>query len=344
MIKINSKISFSYNKPPLIIAEISGNHNQNKKRFLKLIDSAFKNGADLVKIQTYEPTDITLKSKNKNFLIKKGLWKKKYLWDLYKKAHTPFKWHKDAFKIAKNNKGILFSSPFSIRAVDLLESLNVKIYKIASFEITDLKLINYIDQKKKPIIISTGNSSINEIKDAINIIKKYHNKIIILHCVSSYPTELENTNLDRINELKKKFKQYYIGLSDHTIGIESTIASIPLGIVAVEKHFKLNNKLNSVDSKFSISPEKLKQLSKIKNAIFNSLNIKKKSTIDKISIKLRRSIFATKDIKKGEKFNYKNIDTLRPKIGLSASKFFKILGKRSKKNIKKNSPIRKGSF
>lgn len=344
MIKINSKISFSYNQPPLVIAEISGNHNQNKKRFLKLIDSAFKNGADLVKIQTYEPTDITLKSKNKNFLIKKGLWKKKYLWDLYKKAHTPFKWHKDAFKIAKNNKGILFSSPFSIRAVDLLESLNVKIYKIASFEITDLKLINYIAQKKKPIIISTGNSSINEIKDAINIIKKYHNKIIILHCVSSYPTELENTNLDRINELKKKFKQYYIGLSDHTIGIESTIASIPLGIVAVEKHFKLNNKLNSVDSKFSISPEKLKQLSKIKNAIFNSLNIKKKSTIDKISIKLRRSIFATKDIKKGEKFNYKNIDTLRPKIGLSASKFFKILGKRSKKNIKKNSPIRKGSF
>ena len=344
MIKINSKISFSYNKPPLIIAEISGNHNGSKLRFLKLIEKACKSGADLIKIQTYEPDDITLKTKDPHFKIKDGVWKGKHLHSLYKKAHTPYEWHKDAFKVAKNNKGILFSSPFSIRAVDLLESFNVKLYKIASFEITDLKLINYIALKKKPIIISTGNSSINEIEVAINTIKKYYNKIIILHCVSSYPTELENTNLNRINELKRKFKQYYIGLSDHTIGIESTIASIPLGIVAVEKHFKLNNKLNSVDSKFSISPEKLKQLSKIKNAIFNSLNIKKKSTIDKISIKLRRSIFATKDIKKGEKFNYKNIDTLRPKIGLSASKFFKILGKRSKKNIKKNSPIRKGSF
>ena len=344
MIKINSKISFSYNKPPLIIAEISGNHNQSKKKFLKLIDLAFKNGADLVKIQTYEPKDITLNLKNKNFLIKKGLWKKKYLWDLYKKAHTPFKWHKDAFKVAKNNKGILFSSPFSIRAVDLLESLNVKLYKIASFEITDLKLINYIALKKKPIIISTGNSSISEIEVAINTIKKHHNKIIILHCVSSYPTELENTNLNRINELKRKFKQYYIGLSDHTTGIVSTIASIPLGIVAVEKHFKLDNKLNSVDSKFSISPKKLKELSKTRNSLFYSLNNKKKSTIDKMSIKLRRSIFASKNIKKGEKFSYKNIDTLRPKIGLSASQFFKILGKKSRKNIKKDSPIKKNSF
>ncbi len=184
----------------------------------------------------------------------------------------------------------------------------------------------------------------NEIKEAINTIKKYHNKIVILHCVSSYPTELESTNLNRINELKKKFKRYYIGLSDHTIGIESTIASIPLGIVTVEKHFKLDNKLDSVDSKFSISSEKLKELSKIRNSIFYSLNNKKKLTIDKMSIKLRRSIYATKNIKKGEKFNYKNIDTLRPKIGLSASQFFKILGKRSKKNIKKNSPIRKNSF
>ena len=152
MIKINSKITFSYNRPPLVIAEISGNHNQSKRKFLKLVDSAFKNGADLVKIQTYEPIDITLKTKDKNFLIKKGLWKKKYLWDLYKKAHTPFKWHRDAFKVASKNKGILFSSPFSKRAVDLLESFNVKLYKIASFEITDLKLIDYVASKKKTII------------------------------------------------------------------------------------------------------------------------------------------------------------------------------------------------
>lgn len=344
MIKINSKITFSYDRPPLVIAEISGNHNQSKKKFLKLIDSAFKNGADLVKIQTYEPIDITLKTKNKNFLIKKGLWKKKYLWDLYKKAHTPFKWHRDAFKVASKNKGILFSSPFSLRAVDLLESFKVKLYKIASFEITDLKLIDYIASKKKPIIISTGNSKIKEIEIAIKTIKKYHNKIIILHCISSYPTELKNTNLSRINMLKKKFKKYYIGLSDHTKGVESAIASIPLGIVAVEKHFKLDSKLDTVDSKFSITPEKLKELSEIKNDIFASIKNKKKILIDKISIKLRRSIFAVKDIKKGEKFNYNNINSLRPKIGICASEFFKILGKKSKKNIKSGYPIKANYF
>ena len=344
MIKINSKISFSYNQPPLVIAEISGNHNQSKKRFLRLIDKAFKNGADLVKIQTYEPEDITLNLKNKNFLIKKGLWKKKYLWELYKKSHTPFEWHKDAFKVAQKNKGILFSSPFSLRAVDLLESFDVKLYKLASFEITDLKLINYIASKKKPIIISTGNSSVKEIKKAIKIINKYHNKIIILHCVSSYPTELKNTNLGRIYKLKKVFKKYHIGLSDHTSGIEATIASIPIGIVVVEKHFKLDNKTNSVDSKFSITPQKLRELAKIKKDLFHSIKNIKKPIIDKITIKLRRSIFAIKDIKKGEKFTYNNIDSLRPHIGLSASEFFNVLGKRSKKNIKNGSPLRKNFF
>ena len=189
MIEINEKLLFSYKHPPLIIAEISGNHNQNKKKFLKLIDSAFKSGADLVKIQTYEPQDITLNIKNKNFRIKHGIWKNSYLWDLYKKAHTPFKWHKEAFDIAKKNKGIIFSSPFSIRAVDFLEKLNTKLYKIASFEITDLKLINYIASKRKPIILSTGMATINEIKSAIKIINKFHKKIILLHCVSNYPTE-----------------------------------------------------------------------------------------------------------------------------------------------------------
>ena len=344
MIKINSKISFSYNQPPLVIAEISGNHNQSKKRFLGLIDKAFKNGADLVKIQTYEPKDITLNLESKNFLIKKGLWKKKNLWELYQKAHTPFRWHKDAFKLAQKNKGILFSSPFSLRAVDLLESFDVKLYKIASFEITDLKLINYIASKKKPIIISTGNSSVKEIKKAIKTINKYHHKIIILHCVSSYPTKLKNTNLERIYKLKEVFKKYYIGLSDHTSSIVSTIASIPIGVVAIEKHFKLDNETNSVDAKFSITPEKLRELVKIKKDLFYSIKNKKKPKIDKVTIKFRRSIFATEDIKKGEKFSYNNIDSLRPLIGISASEFFNILGKRSKKNIKRGTPLKKNFF
>ena len=205
MIKLNNKFNFSYKNPPIIIAEISGNHNGSKKKFLKLIKLACLNGADLIKIQTYEPKDITLNKNYGNFKIKKGLWKGKKLWDLYKKACTPFSWHNEAFKIAKKYKKEIFSSPFSIRAVDLLENLGCKIYKIASFEITDVKLIDYIASKKKPIIISTGMASLREIHKAIDIIKKYHSKIIILHCVSSYPTKLEDINLQRIEILKKKF-------------------------------------------------------------------------------------------------------------------------------------------
>ena len=195
MININKNISFKYNSKPIIIAEISGNHNGNKKRFLSLIKSAFKNGADIVKIQTYEPSDITLNIKKKKFKIKNGIWKNKYLWNLYERAHTPYRWHYDAFKIARKYKKIIFSTPFSKKGVDFLEKLNVPIYKIASFEITDLCLIDYIASKKKPIIISTGLSTIYEIKNAIKVINKYHKKIIILHCVSNYPTAIEDSNL-----------------------------------------------------------------------------------------------------------------------------------------------------
>ena len=341
MIKINKNIIFSYTKKPKIIAEISGNHNGSKKKFLKLIKSAFLNGADLVKIQTYEPDDITLNNKNNNFKIKNGIWKNKYLWDLYKKACTPFKWHADAFKIAKKFNKILFSSPFSIRAVDFLESFNVPLYKIASFEITDYKLIKYIASKKKPIIMSTGMASLKEIKEAIKIINQFHNKIIILHCVSGYPTKLEDTNLNKIKILKKNFKKYLIGISDHTNGLISSIASIPLGVVAIEKHYKLDDKINTTDSKFSITPKDLLEMKNINENLNISLDKKQKINVESNSKKLRRSIFAIKDIKKGEKFNYLNIDTLRPKIGLSASKYFFLIGKKSKMNIKIGMPIKK---
>lgn len=336
MIKINKKIEFSYKKPPIIIAEISGNHSGSKKRFLNLVDKACKNGADLIKIQSYEPDDITLNKKTPHFKIKKGIWKNKYLWDIYKKACTPFSWHKDAFEIAKKNKKTIFSSPFSKRAVDLLEKLEVSIYKIASFEITDLNLINYIASKRKPIIISTGMASISEIKTAIKIIEKYHKKIIILHCVSDYPTKLEDTNLNKIRELKKIFSKYIIGLSDHTNHIHSSIASIPIGIVAIEKHFNLDNK-KTLDSAFSITPDKLNELKKLSLNIFESLN-KKKIYIPK-NLKLRRSIFASKFIKKNEKISEKNIVCLRPEVGIKAKNFYKIIGKRTKKNLKKNDAI-----
>ena len=262
-LKNNNSILFNKSRPSIIIAEISGNHNGNKRLFLNLIKSAFKNGADMVKIQTYEPGDITLNKKNSIFKINKGIWKNKYLWELYKKAHTPYSWHYDAFKFAKKNKKILFSSPFSTKAVDFLEKFNVPIYKVASFEITDLKLVDYIAKTKKPIILSTGMASYKEINQAIKTIEKYHSKIIILHCVSGYPTELKDTNLKKLKEIQKKYSQYLIGVSDHTRGITSSVASSILGASVIEKHFKINNNLSTTDSKFSITPNQLRELKKI---------------------------------------------------------------------------------
>ena len=333
-----NNLIFSYKKPPLIIAEISGNHNGSKSRFLRLIEKACKSGADLIKIQTYEPNDITLTKKNRLLKIKKGIWKGKYFFDLYKKACTPYKWHQSAFKIAKKHKKIIFSSPFSIKAVDFLEKLKVPMYKIASFEITDYHLIDYIASKKKPIIISTGMATMMEINNAIKIIERHHKKIIILHCVSNYPTELKDTSLKKIKILKEKFKKYYIGLSDHTNNIFSSIAALSLGVCAIEKHFTIDNK-KTPDSLFSINPEMMKNLKKTSVELFESLNKSKDIQVLNKNIKFRRSIYAKKNIKINEKITTKNIISLRPKIGICASKYFKIIGKKAKKNIKANDPI-----
>ena len=232
---------------------------------------------------------------------------------MYKKACTPFSWHKDAFKIGLKYKKIIFKNPFSPRGVDLLEKFKVPIYKIASFEITDYGLISYIASKKKPIIISTGMASIKEIKNAIKIIEKFHKKIIILHCVSNYPTQINDTNLNRINILKKKFDKYLIGISDHTNDIFSSIAAIPFGIVAIEKHFTIDN-IKTPDSSFSINQNKLKKLKSVSKEIFESINKKKNQTLFKKNLKFRRSLFAKKDIKKNEKITLKNINSLRPTI------------------------------
>jgi len=341
-IKIKKNLIFDERKKPLIIAEISGNHNQSKKKFLELIDKAHKNGADLVKIQTYEPQDLTIKSFTKEFKINKGTWRNQYIWNLYKKAHTPFKWHYDAFKLARKKKINLFSTPFSKRGVDFLEKFNVPLYKISSFELIDHKLVDLIAKTKKPIILSTGLSNIKEIKEAVKIINKYHNKVIIMHCVSEYPTKLENINFQRINKLKKIFKKNLIGLSDHTNNIYSSQMSLAFGVVAIEKHIKLSENSKSTDSKFSISLDDLNILRKTIDSIYVGINSKgtfKLNKENKSSLIFRKSIFTIKDIKKDEVFSSKNLDTFRSKIGVSANNYLKIIGKKSKKNLKKFSPI-----
>ena len=341
-IKITKNLSFDTKKKPLLIAEISGNHSQNKKKFLDLILKSHQNGADLVKIQTYEPKDLTIKSFTNDFKIKKGTWKNEYLWNLYKKAHTPFSWHKDAFRLARKKKINLFSTPFSERGVNLLESFKVPLYKISSFEIIDHKLIDLVAKTRKPVIISTGLSNINEIKACVKIINKYHNKIIIMHCISEYPTKLENINFQRINKLKKIFRNKLIGLSDHTDNIYSSQISLCYDVVAIEKHVKISEKSVSADSKFSITLKQLGELKKNINSLSKGLKGSGDFFVNKenhSSLIFRKSIFSIKNINKGDKFSKINIDTFRASVGLKANNYFKIIGKKANKNIKKNAPI-----
>ncbi len=338
MIRINKSLIFSNKRRPMIIAEISANHCGEKKQFLKLIEKAHASGADAVKIQSYEPEDITIKSKNKKFKIKDGIWKGKYLWDLYVKTQTPFRWHKDAFNLARRKKINLFSTPFSLRAVDLLEKNKVKFYKIASLENDDEMLIKKIAKTKKPIIISTGASSFEVIKKSLKIINKFHNKVIILHCVSNYPTSIENANLNRISKIKKIFKNNLVGISDHTNDIDTSLASVSLGIVAIEKHFKLGN-TKSEDSKFSINPEKLRKLRDKSELYFKALGNKKKLKKENFFSSHKRSLFAKEKILKNQKLSHNNLVSLRPLIGVKSSDIQKVLNKKAKRDIKKNFPI-----
>lgn len=338
MIKINKNLIFSKNKRPVIIAEISANHCGSKKLFLNLIKQAHKSGADAVKIQTYEPQDITLESNDNNYKIKKGIWKNKFLWRLYQKTQTPFNWHDEAFALAKKLKINLFSTPFSLRSVDLLEKHKVKFYKIASLENNDFMLIEKIAKTRKPIIISTGASNINEIRNSLKLINKYHNKVIILHCVTEYPTSNKNANLNRVKTLQEVFKNNLIGISDHTNDIDTSLAAVPLGVVAIEKHFKFDKK-NSLDSKFSINSKKLIKLRKKSEIYFDALGTSKLENKSNEFFQHKRSLFAKKDIKENELLNSRNVISLRPKIGISASKINIVFKKRSKKKILKNSPI-----
>ncbi len=333
---------FKYNnikkfKRTLIIAEVSANHCGSKKNFLNHILKAKESGADLVKIQTYEPEDMIV---NKNFKIKNGLWKGKNLWKLYDQACTPFAWHKDAFKLAKKKKITLFSSPFSLRSLSFLKTFKPPIYKIASFELTDHKLVNEIAKLKKPIILSTGLSTIKEIKSSIKIIKKYHNKIILLYCVSGYPTPLEEIDFNEIDKIKKKTKIKKIGFSDHTIGINASIEAINRNVHMIERHFTINKNSKSPDIRFSISPDELMILKKY-SLSREILKKKKNRKISERSSKIfRRSIYAIKNIKKNEIFNSENVDCFRPNIGMGSENYFRILNKKSKKDIKKNQVIK----
>ena len=324
------------------IAEISANHCGNFNLAKKLINCAYINGADAVKLQTYTADTMTIKSNKKYFKIKKGLWKGYMLWDLYNKAQTPLKWHKELFKYGKSLGIKVFSTPFDDTAVDFLEKLNCPIYKISSFEMMDLNLVKKVSQTKKPIIISTGMADLKEIETTFKVARKYGAKdISLLYCVSNYPSSINDFNLNNIKILKDKFK-CKVGISDHSTDNRVAIASVACGAEVIEKHIALDNQKKGFDINFSLKGKEIRKLRDDIDVSFkllgkNSFFRNKSENKSKI---FRRSIFATKNIKKGEKFSKDNIKVIRPGYGLAPKYFNKILNKKSPVNISKEEPLK----
>ncbi len=324
------------------IAEISANHCGNFILAKKLIKCAHVNGADAVKLQTYTADTMTIKSNKKYFKIKEGLWKGYRLWDLYNKAQTPLKWHKELFRYGKSLGIKVFSTPFDDTAVDFLEKLKCPIYKISSFEMTDLNLVKKVSQTKKPIIISTGMANLREIETTVKTSRKYGAKdITLLYCVSNYPSSINDFNLNNIKILKDKFK-CKVGISDHSKDNRVAIAAIASGAEVIEKHIALDNQKKGLDIDFSLKGKEIKKLRDDVDVAFKLLGksffFRNKSE-NKSKI-FRRSIFTTKNIKKGEKFSKDNIRVIRPGYGLAPKYYNKILSKKSPISILKDEPLK----
>tara|TARA_Y100000590_G_scaffold291751_1_gene328500 strand:+ start:1791 stop:2819 length:1029 start_codon:yes stop_codon:yes gene_type:complete len=331
------------NRIPYLVAEMSANHCGNFQLAKKLISCAKKNGADAVKLQTYTPNTMTIKSNKKYFKIKNGLWKGYNLWDLYNEAHTPLEWHKKLFDYSKKIGITIFSTPFDETAVDFLEKLKCPIYKIASFEMTDTPLIKKIAKTKKPMIISTGMANLNEIETAYKIAKKHGAKdITLLYCVSNYPSKSSDFNLNNIKILKEKFK-CKVGLSDHSKDNNIAIAAIAAGAEVIEKHIALDNQKKGLDIEFALKGKQIKKFKKAINETYQLLGKKEfyRSKSEKKSKLFRRSIFISKDIRKGEKFTNINIKRVRPSHGLAPIYYERLLNKKSPTNLYKGNPLKK---
>tara|TARA_A100001011_G_C14250255_1_gene817506 strand:- start:468 stop:1514 length:1047 start_codon:yes stop_codon:yes gene_type:complete len=341
--KIKNRL-ISKNSSPFIIAEISANHENSLKKVIRIMEIIAKSGADAIKFQTYTPDEMTLNVKKKDFLIKdqNSLWKGQNLYNLYKKGMTPGHWFKTLFKKANELGLIAFSSPFDIKSVDLLEKLNTPVYKLASFEIVHIPLIKKIAKTKKPMIISTGMASCKEIKEAISVAKRYGcREIALLKCTSTYPAKLKNSNLLTINDMKKRFR-CEVGFSDHTIGLAAPISAICNGATIIEKHVTLRKNDKGLDSAFSIEARDFKNLvTQCRLAKESIGKVNYGPTKDEIkSLKFRRSIYVSGDIKRGETLTHKNIKVIRPSHGLHPRFYDKIIGRKVIKNLKMGEPFK----
>lgn len=324
--------------PVFIIAELSANHNGSLETAIETIKAAKRAGADAIKFQTYTADTLTLDVKNDDFKIKGGtLWDDQYLYDLYKEAYTPWDWHRQLFDVAKEEGLVCFSSPFDKTAVDFLEKLDVPAYKIASFEITDIPLIEYVASKGKPVIISTGIAEIEDIELALDACKRMgNNEIALLKCTSSYPAPIEEANMIMITDMAKKFN-VITGLSDHTIGSTVPIVATALGAKIIEKHFILDRSIGGPDADFSMNEieftEMVKAVRNAENAVgvvnYN-LTLKQKKGRD-----FSRSLYVSNDVKMGEVFTADNIRSIRPGFGLHPKYYNQIIGAKALKNYKK---------
>jgi len=315
---------------PFIIAELSANHGHKLEIAINTIKAAKRAGADAIKLQTYTPDTITIDCNNKYFtkVLDGSIWQGRSLYELYKEAYTPWEWHKELFHVAREEGLICFSTPFDKTAVDFLEQFNPPAYKIASFEIQDIPLIEYTALKGRPMIISTGIAELKDIELAVNTCRKVQNNdIVLLKCTSSYPAPIEEINLSTISDMKKRFGTE-VGLSDHTLGIVAPVVAVTFGARVIEKHFIMDKSIGGPDASFSFDEkeftEMVKAVRQAKKAIGNvSYELTEKI---KASRKFGRSLFVIKDIKAGEIFTEENITVKRPGTGISAMKWDEVIG------------------
>jgi N-acetylneuraminate synthase len=325
--------------PPFIIAELSGNHGQDKQLALSMIDAAADCGAHAIKLQTYTADSMTLDVSSDDFLIQEtdSLWVGESLHALYKKAATPYEWHEELFNYAASRGLIAFSSPFDNEAVDFLDDLGVPCFKIASFELTDTPLIAHAASKGKPLIMSTGMATLAEIEHAVSTAKNAGcEEVILLKCTSTYPAEPVNTNLNTIPNMRSAFERQ-VGLSDHTRGVGVAIASVSLGATVIEKHFVLDRTAGGVDAAFSLEPNELKLLVDESMRAWQALGVVRYggTEAEEKSKQYRRSIYVSEDIEAGQLLTEKNLRIVRPAHGLAPKHWDNVIGTKAKFNLKK---------
>ncbi|MHA1744154.1 MAG: pseudaminic acid synthase [Candidatus Heimdallarchaeota archaeon] len=329
------------NHPVFVVAELSANHCQDLEIAKKTISAMKRSGAGAVKLQTYTPDTLTINSDKEYFKLKTGPWAGMHLYDLYQKAFLPWEWHQELFEFARREGLVCFSTAYDKTAVDFLEKFNTPMHKIASFEITDIPLIEYMARKGKPMMISTGIATAQDIALALDACKRAGNEqIILLKCVSEYPTPAEEVNLRIIPDMEVRFNTL-VGLSDHTQGISVPVAAVALGAVVVEKHFILDKSLNSPDKVFSLEPQEFKTMVEAIREVEKSLGSVSYELTEKQkkSRKLARSLFVVRDVKKGEVFTEENVKSIRPGHGLHPRHLKEILGRRAKIVIEAGTPL-----